>query len=404
MTFFLIAIGLLLIAVAVAFMSRLYRVGPETAQLYARLSLPQFVVFPGTPSPSSDPDYNKRWNVEHFLDSRGIGPFEPERPGERRDIYDVDRRPLFRDFTELLSNGTELRARMAATTKLGVPLVSIGVNDKPSDIPKLLAKAEVVANSQDPKLVRVEGDRALVCYAYPALGLLCREENSGKLWAVDLISNDLSEIKSVRERRAEERREGGAHRSWSSYDQPPPGRRTWKYLTRFLGYWKTSWNLRRSNATLSLRRDGRILNVRLERQHGSVDCAIAAAHMVLTYDKINVTRDQIVHAMGFEGVPLTAEQQMRGYQQLTERTGFKPILKELPTFDEVQVHIDRGRPFASDLNGMHARVTIGWNRKPGADRGQRYIYVNDPEGSRYFETWGAVIVNHHIYIEKTETK
>ena len=92
-----------------------------------------------------------------------------------QEIYDLSGVLLFRDFVSTTSNGLELRTRTAATSSLSSPVVSVGIN-QPLDLDARIKVARQHATREG--FQPVEGSQGVVCYSYPKLGLLCRDDKT----------------------------------------------------------------------------------------------------------------------------------------------------------------------------------------------------------------------------------
>jgi hypothetical protein len=363
---------------------------------YARGIWQQFVISEGQQLPVPQ-DYYKRWNAKNFTGTLFAGqPVDVLKnllngsllnPGNLLnnllnlgravgqfsflELYDVDARLLFRDFTAQFKDQDnevmELRVRTAASDGLGVPVISIGVNE-PLPIENWIKKARAIATKR--KLDPIKGPRGIVCYSYPKLGLLCRD-NGLQRWVIDLADQTVIPVNS-----------GGATQEEGIGIPPSP-------LDDAEQRGEEVDGDHQGNSPPTTEELHFVQNVELIAQETENFCAAASAQMILRslITGFPTTQQQIAQSMHIGPYPrdngATLQEQQVGY--LTEaRTQGTSVTVEIIErqqqgitdqilFDRIRHTIDGGRPVKAG-NDCHAWVLSGWKIGSGGPS----VYRNDP--------------------------
>ena len=131
------------------------------------------------------PDYRSLWGSSNLRGSSNL----LREQNQVQEIYDINGVMLFRDFVSTTSNGLELRTRTAATALLTSPVVSVGIN-QPLNLDNRIKVAREHAAREG--LQPVEGSQSVVCYSYPKLGLLCRDDKTRRV--IDLFDPTILDV------------------------------------------------------------------------------------------------------------------------------------------------------------------------------------------------------------------
>ena len=322
-----------------------------------------------------------------------------------RDLYDVKGRHLFRDLTVTLADKGQLRVRTAADRRLRSPVWSLSVGPT-WDVETALEEAERVASRR--RLKAVKGKKRLVCYSYPKLGLLCTHSNGSK------VVIDLGHLEPVET----SDREGAASPEllavWSPFDaittvEAPRRREVWSLGTASLP--EPAFAL--EPAALDKQVEGaraeaqqKVLSgMTVRGQETQFYCAVATGQMILSYHGINCSQTQIAAAMKTDSSGTTNENQVAGYQRLTQGKSFTVKLLPSPSFTDAKNEINKHDcPLKSGVPG-HARACAGWKTSPGASGTEKqWLYIYDPwppgQGEIYWEDWASVNHTNFIFVHK----
>jgi hypothetical protein len=320
-----------------------------------------------------------------------------ELPWNDQPIYDIHGNLCFRDKTLALKDGTEIRARAAASTLLGAPIWALFRSQlfNLSD-----AMKEASKKAAELGLVPVAGEQALVCYSFPKLGLLAKTAD-GELVVIDLA--DLSQIQVAAAAKVTSPEDITC---WSPYDF---------VSAATIGLLRESWTAQ--SATLSsmqtLRADlpsptavaasVKLLDVPSYSQETPVYCAVAVAQMILRYFGFNKTQTEIAAVMHTGATGTENPDQVAGYPILSGGT-LTATYDETARYENAKANIDRGSPMKSGIPG-HARAAIGYRE----ENDRRFLFMNDPwppgKGLTYWENWAGPqpVHTNFIYVEKTKT-
>lgn len=329
----------------------------------------------------------KAWSINSLPEA---GPLE----WQSINLYDIDGRLLFRDKTLALTNGNELRIRVAASPLLGVPVWSASSGPR-WDIQAAIAKAQDVATRNG--LIFATDGTAITCYSYPRLGLLCTRGADHERFVIDL--GDRSILGTSVAARATSP-EGPT--IWSPFDFVTPAT-----LGRLKANWVASLQrLAPLRADLQNVRDGVkapapaaaevTLDLTLIPQQSEVFCAVAVGDMIMQFFGFPETQDAIAAAMHTGPNGTTSQDQVTGYSTLSggrlQAQFFDP-----PSWELAQQEFGASRPLKSGVPG-HARVGAGCKTN---DLGS-FLYIYDPypedSGRIYWEAWGVPSIVHTNFI------
>jgi hypothetical protein len=342
------------------------------------------------------------WSINNLPESGPGGWFE----ADPREIYDLDGRLVYRDFTMPLADGSELRARTSPALALAAEVVSLAATP-PLRIDERLERARAAAKNA--KLEEV-GRSSLVCYAYPKLGLLCRQ------WDGDKVIVDLGDFTLLRaepmvlespeflgvsppsDLAASITEEIGAELgALTPVGLPEGGDLDWEIAEGGgLEYFVASQEAASNEHTLP--------GLVLRPQETPVYCAVAVAQMVLAHFGITATQSEISASMGTGPMGSTNEQQMKAYKELS-KGDLDPQLDISASFSDPQSEVSNGRPSKSGVPG-HARLCGGYKVVPTANGvDTKWLYIYDPwppqQGAIYWEDWRAILHTNFIYVRPT---
>lgn len=336
----------------------------------------------------SGPPSKRAWSIELLPES---GPFG----WDNLDIYDIDKKLLFRDKTITLTNNTKLRVRTAASDLLGSPVWSASVGPY-LDIQTAIPKAIEVALKSS--LVPTEGAQSLVCYSYPKLGLLCRSRDEKQEYVVDL-----GDFTIVSRQIANSVQSPEQLTCWSPYDLVTPAtigsiREGWKRNLGNLPPAPPSPS-QLANAVAKAREgtQEQTVELHLHGQETPVYCAVATAEMILEYYEIQKTQTEIAQVMHTSATGTENPDQVNGYASLSGGA-LTATLQDKPAFETAQTEILDARPFKSGVPG-HARAGAGFK----VDGDQSWLYIYDPwppnQGAGpYWENWNMPSLPHTNFI------
>lgn len=308
-------------------------------------------------------------------------------------IYDFRSRLLFRDKVGKLPDGTKVTVRTAGNALLSAPVVSTNVGPF-FDIHDAMGKALQVAREHD--LVPIEGEKSLICYSYPKLGLLCRRRDNGAEYVIDLGDLSIVDVGATSQLHTTE-----GLMTWSPYDQIAPetvdsATGSWKEISDRLSGDVTSGPL-----TAAVTRPAQVqqqtLKLQLRGQETNVFCAVAVAQMILDFYGIQRTQQQIALAMHTGAKGTEPSDEVAGFEALSGHT-LTATLEEKPTFEDARNEIVQARPLKSGVPG-HARTIGGYKVDD-----QQLLYIYDPwpsnKGSIYWESYAMKKESNYIYVKK----
>ncbi|MCA2685045.1 MAG: C39 family peptidase [Microcystis sp. M038S2] len=366
---------------------------PEsTSRRAAQLGLLPFLI-PVTEAGPSEMDV---WNISN-LPEAGSGDWFSKPPLE---IFDFDGNLLYRDYVMDWSSGKELRVRTSGITALIPSVLSLGVNI-PLNLEGRLERARKVAqaNELNPEV----NAKALVCYAYPKLGLQCYDQQGSK-FVIDLgdftilpvsteptISPDLITtfspslfLNKLTLTVAKERYTGREDKFTDLEGRLEAGESLEPIVS----------SLREQSTEVTLK------EFKLHPQDTPVFCAVATARMILEYYGFQYSQAEIARAMNTASDGTTNDNQIKGYISLGKGLLAVPPLDTTASFSEAQFEIEQGRPFKTGVPG-HARACAGFKVEAGAIKS---LYIYDPwppgQGATYWEKWEAITHTNFIYVRR----
>jgi hypothetical protein len=332
------------------------------------------------------------------LTQKGIEPRASNLPSSRpikwgnTDIYDVNGILTFRDKTLTLLDGTATRVRTSANHTLPCPVWSIAMGNS-LDIAESALQARMVALRND--LTPIPGNKALVCYSYPKLGLLCKRDDPTAPYVIDLSDLQIIDVQKASERLP---LEGVA--CWSPYDLADPSKvaTTKEHWTEMLANLSPVASLVDAHVEpANPKQTDKSLTVQLEGQDSTFFCAPAVGQMILQYFKFDVSQDGVAKAMGTGPTGTPVSKEAAAYEALSN-DALTATLDLTPTFATAQTEIDNGRPLKSGVPG-HARTVAGYRLD-----GQQWLYIYDPwptgKGSIYWESWAIKPHTNFIHVLK----
>jgi hypothetical protein len=370
-----------------------YAVAGDSALKLARYSIPSFV----RPEPPEVPF--EQWSVANFeeiaLDENSLS--------DPLEIFDAEKRLLFRDYSMELRDGSELRVRTAASKVLGNPIISVGVAPGRLPIRKLSESAREVAREMSLPLA----SEKLVCYAYPKLGLSYWSEKGQ--WIIDLFDHFVIEKQPCPE----------ISRVWSFYDRIEP-----EQVSRLLADWEEvaeqlsglDWHGRleleaRVSAVAQAIQENYV-GLTLSPQKDLCHCAPASAQMILNHYGINRTQEDIAAEMhtddqvGFScGTDLDPERQ--GYERLGGDQ-FEAVIDNTPTFQDAKDAIDRREPLRAGgmMHGAkHATAVGGWRIENRIQKLQVFdpyppSVTGSPGGCVWLDSWLKFRFTEYIFFTR----
>lgn len=151
----------------------------------------------------------------------------------------------------------------------------------------------------------------------------------------------------------------------------------------------------------------------LHAQQTDVYCAVATGQMILDFYRYPFTQAEIATAMSTGAGGTTNAGQKAGYESLSKNC----LLATIDTtadWAEAKAEIDANRPLKSGIAG-HARACFGWKRQNISLIGQkpkRWLYILDPwpwnadlckGGNIVWEDWDAINHTNFIYVRHRTT-
>jgi len=336
------------------------------------------------------PGWANAWEAESFfenLNSAALG-------SNMWPVFDVQGRLFFRDYTVAGVDGQELMLRVAGNRVLGTPIISVERRLERTPLSRWIADARKLLEG---KL----GTDAIVCHAYPRLGLL--RANEGERWLVDFAGGpplDVS-VGSLGEKMA-----------WSPYDrikeqEVADNIAKWNATAEKVREmsWSTLDELR--SLARATPPEEIIPDVPLEGQ-GCTDCCVpAVAAMILGFHGIPMTDEcHMFERMRTDSDPnnpgTSPQDEEKGY--LASANGLS-VSRQAPDLQsaigEVGVKAD-GRPFKTggEYTGIkHARAVVGYVDVVDS-RGPQLI-MHDPlkdGGTVVSETWDPMYHTSFLFI------
>jgi hypothetical protein len=333
------------------------------------------------------------WSLS-LLPEGGIGKLN----WQNRDIYDIHGRLLFRDKTLRLTRpGYRIRVRTAANDELRSPVWTMSAGPD-NDLDAAIASAR--AKAAQTRLGVIDGPEALVCYAYPKLGLMCEGRNHERV-VLDLFDHTPVPVDFDKAVAALD------VYCWSPLEMPPS-------MSRWIGIlWtqnvatlssRVENSPRAFSAALQLSR-ARMTEITLgDRmtligQMHTMACAPASFTMILRYHGSTCTQQEVANAMGTtEQYGTDPDRQAPAISLLTGGT-LVGTMDMVPSLEKAREEVTVGRrPFKQGISA-HARVLAGWKTD---DADVPWVYVYDPwpvnQGEIYWEQWGAVDALNFVYV------
>lgn len=350
---------------------------------------------------------------------------------EPLEIFDINGKPLFYDYT--IKKGVETigTVRTGASRILGSPVIAYETGMRYWDFETSVKKLTANVKKEYPmqKILSTK----LVCYSYPKLGvmfeLVNKQERRSRL-IFDVA--DYSLIPEKPERTDIE----GAY-AWSFYDSLSEEVRKLR-LKRYdeFNKWrvkipeKTRKNLRISK-TLTPFVDKIICKIKinatkqlqfcthynynearshhcfvLHAQQVNDYCAVATCQMILCYYRYYYTQGQIAPALGYTAGSGCPPDQSAGYEQLS-CNHLDATYDTSPTWEEARDQINALHPLKSGIPG-HARACAGysyvWWLCDGIKDKKLYIYDPWPwnadyklGGAVYWEDWDSVTHTNYVF-------
>lgn len=390
---------LILVVAGIGATTQLWRpITVAQARSYAQWTLPQFVVTGDDDAAGVPKDYLDDWRIGHFRRD-GPGPFEDS--SDPLKVYDVHGRLLFYEFIFAIDDRRELRAQAAATAAIGVPVFSIGVNP-PLALGELEAAARALAAQ---KGLEVAEEKFLVCYAFPALGLLCHDAER-RAWIIDLAAQTIIPVNPA------ELPEGfhlDGHLPSSPLD--PFSWRIANLLHRIRARYLFALEVhslksiapsveRRSSPNRKVLRLRRLIGERssLIAQEKTNWCWVAVTKMIVGFHdrSFSMSQTQIAGLLNKGNETVTAAELVKAIELASRKTLDAKEADYSPTFQELRDEINANRPLENAIWG-HARVAIGWSLSHGGRTGQ-FIYLYDPSPRRLWQAYNPAIYVQQIHV------
>lgn len=377
----------------------------EVARQHARMAALSFIQLEPPEAGSSAGDL-ANWSVENF-EKYKYSPIPQkfdaaEHAEDATAIYDIRGRLLFWDFTRQMGGNEEVRVRSAANEALGVPVISLGIQKA---LPLRLWIAQAAEHARARGMSAVPGAEGLVCYSYPKLGLLC-VDSLGDRFVVDLADH---QILSASASSSPEAGYSELPFAWSPLDQVlsiNEQRHKFEREASSLAIPEGAGAAGSLQSITQAAQEGaqqRILSgVKLVGQETPVFCAVASAKMLLDFNGLEKTQEEIAVAMKTGPAGTTAEDQIAGYGSLSGGKLFATLDQD-PSLEEAKGEIDAGRPFKTGIPG-HARAIAGWKSATDPQTSnQAALLVYDPwpvnDGRIYWEFWGAVTILNYVMLK-----
>lgn len=316
-------------------------------------------------------------------------------------IYDVEGRLLFREKTLTLKGNLKMRMRTAASKFLGTPVWQASAG---ALVDYQASYTRAVEVAKENSLVPTPAEEAFVCYCYPKLGLLCKRQDTGVSFVVDL--GDFSVIPVHRAMPPSS--PDDVNVCWSPYDlvtNATASALTARWERDFAALPPVPTDPAALGAAVIAAKEKveeKTVELDLKGQETPMYCAVAVAQMVLAYYAI--TKDQPAIAEVMHTSPTTGTEtpdQVKGYDTLSNNS-LTATYENNPSFDMARREVSEGRPVKDGIPG-HARAIAGYRTSGG----QTSLYIFDPwpvnKGQIYWEPWLAPGLTHvnYIYVRKT---
>lgn len=349
-------------------------------------------------------------------------------------LHDLNGAELFYEFTLRRGKDAVGSVKTSASRMLGSPVVTVEMGPRRWDPDSATQKAIEKARKQFPK-AEIK-DTALVCYAYPKVGIRVDMVSEGELDSVIYDGSNLAQIT----RFGHDQPEGLT--AWSFYQTVAEPRaeknlRRWELQDRELdevrraapNAFATAFTDREAEtlrASLVLQSQyafiefysSRVLKYgprcsphdcfMLYAQQTDVFCAVATGQMILDFHRWPYTQDQIAAAMSTGPSGTGIENQATGIESLTNNS-MNATVDYTADWSEAKAEIDANRPLKSGIPG-HARACAGWKRQNFGLVSQplrRWLQIYDPwpwnanicqGGAVVWEDWDAVSHTNFMYV------
>lgn len=367
------------------------------SQQYANSALLQFLRVG-----EAGPEHLRRWSVDVLGEAGVEEAGGPEFGTHIDNLYDINGRLVFRDFVTPLANGSEFRSRAAANDLMGrsVWFVSAGAS---LNLGAAREQAEFIASSHD--LEVVTGDKALVCYAYPKIGFLCRlRSDPTQHLVIDTFENNIISLSTAN---SDVVASPELLYCWSPLDIAdasvfkPFLRESWDRSVKSLSSINSNPARNQLEGEIQSAQEGAnetTVPLVLRGQETPVYCAIACAQMIMEYHGLVKTQAEIAAVMNPDSTGTTNPNQIAGYNTFLSPR-FTAIFDETASFAEGRNEIIEGRPMKSGIAG-HARVGAGFRVK----NDELWLYIYDPwpvnQGTVYWESWGTLHHTNYVYVRR----
>jgi hypothetical protein len=351
-------------------------------------------------------------------------------------IHDLNGKVLFYDFTAMSGNSPTGYVRASASKTIGsaVPAIILGSRGWDPDVAMREATEQAKKLFPNSNL----GEKELVCYSYPKIGV--RIEMMGKGKSSQSLIFDVASHSLV-DRFGADELEGFS--SWSFYheivDRDASRReQIWDLADQELEAAKAEAPKTFNRAFTDREQSAvkatlvpspvRVTPIpfysqqvlqycrhctthdcyALHAQQTDVYCAVATGQMILDFYRYPYTQNEIATAMGTGTSGTTNAGQKKGYETLS-KNGLTATIDTTADWTEAKAEIDANRPLKSGISG-HARACFGWKRQNISLIGQkpkRWLYILDPwpwnanlcqGGAVVWEDWDAVTHTNFIYV------
>lgn len=311
-------------------------------------------------------------------------------------IYDYKGRLLYYEFALPLQNGSEFRARAAATKELGSPVLQVAAT-RPF---QLAAWREQALKFAAQNGYVIDNPDRIVCYSVPKLGLQAHNA-SGAKFIIDLaapvaISYPPENADGLESLKADS---DDLLLVWSPLDGRVRQASLETFALKEVALSVIAGPLAESLPE-SVPPTQAVLDLKLSGQQNAVYCAVASAQMILAYHGIDATQDTIAGVMQTGPGGSTVENQVAAFAQLSNNR-FAGNLQKPPTFPLGQNQVNIKAPYKSGVPG-HARVGAGWKIQTTGATSSNWLYIYDPwppnAGQVYWEDWTAVQHSNDIFV------
>ncbi len=368
------------------------RISKTATRRAAQLGLLPFL----KPDTEAGTSQKSLWSISN-LPEAGVGNLFGQSPTE---IFDFDGNLLYHDYVMAWADGKELRVRTSGNTAFIPSVLSLGINP-PLNIERKLEEARKIAeqNNLNPQA----NAEALVCYAYPKLGLQCYDSQGNK-FVIDLgdytifpVSNEPTDspdfvstyspsifVNKLTLTLANARAIGRDAANKDREDRLDGGKNLEQVVS----------SLHSQSTEITLK------SFKLHPQETPVYCAVATAQMILEYYGFQYSQAEIAAAMKTGQDGTTNDNQIKGYTSLGKGSLFAPPLDRTASFSEAQFEISQGRALKTGIPG-HARACAGFKVEAS---GIKSLYIYDPwppnQGTIYWEKWEATTHTNFIYVQR----